>query len=193
MPDLTRRSLALLPLLLSWPGPARADAFPLPALMSKLGAVPERRAPFREQRRFAALNAPLQSAGTLYYRRPDYLEKNTTWPEPERLVVDGGRFVLTEGNDAPRVINLNGQPELRTMIEGMRGPLAGDLAALERGFTVQAAGTLGAWTLDLIPRDPAAQRLLRSIRLAGQDDAIRDLWLEQANGDEQWMQIGAPA
>ncbi len=161
--------------------------------MAKLAAVQERRAPFREQRRFAALNEPLLSTGTLFYRRPDYLEKNTIWPQPERLVVDGDRFVLTEGNDAPRVVDLGAQPELRTMIEGMRGPLAGDLAALQRSFTVQAGGTLASWTLDLTPRDPAALRLLRLIRLAGGDDVVHDLWLEQANGDEQWMQIGAPA
>ena len=161
--------------------------------MAKLAAVPQRRAPFREQRRFAALSQPLLSSGTLFYRRPTYLEKETTWPETERLVVDGNRFVLTEGNEAPRVVDLDAQPELRTMIEGMRGPLAGDLAALQRGFTIQAGGTLTSWNLELTPRDPAAQRLLQLVRLAGQDDMVHDLWLEQANGDQQWMQIGTPS
>ncbi|GAC1336747.1 MAG: hypothetical protein NVSMB18_00510 [Acetobacteraceae bacterium] len=161
--------------------------------MTRLAAVPERRAVFREQRRFAALSEPLQSRGHLLYRRPDYLEKITDWPQPERLVVDGDRLILTEANEPPRVVPLGSQPELRTMIDGMRGPLAGDLAALRRGFAVEAAGSLQDWTLTLTPLDPRAARLLRRIGVGGHDDMIRDIRLIQANGDEQWMQIGPPA
>lgn len=157
--------------------------------MAKLAAVPERRARFRERRQFAALSQPLESAGRLYYRRPDYLEKVTDWPNPERLVVDGSRLILTEANEAPRVVDLRSQPEMRTLIDGLRGPLAGDLGALQRSFTVQAGGTLAQWALELTPREPRASQFLRWIRVAGQEDVIREIRLVQANGDEQWMQI----
>lgn len=186
-----RRSLFLLPLL-CWPAQARADAFPLAALMARLAAVPERRASFREIRRFAALSEPLVSQGHLFYRRPDHMEKITDWPQPERLVIDGDRLILTEGNDAPRVVPLGAQPELRALIEGMRGPLAGDLAALQRNFDVAGSGTLAAWTLTLTPRDPRTTRLLRGIEITGAEGEIRAIRLTQANGDEQAMQIGPP-
>lgn len=191
-PRLARRPLLLLPLL-SWPVASHAEAFPLASLMARLAAVPERRAAFRELRRFAALQEPLQSRGHLLYRRPSYIEKITDWPEPERLVVDGSYLTLTEGNEAPRVVDLRSQPELATMIDGLRGPLSGNLAALQDRFRIAAAGNLAAWTLDLTPRDDRAARFLRSLRLAGRDDAITELLLTQANGDEQWMQIGPPA
>lgn len=158
--------------------------------MARLAAVPERRATFREQRRFAALTEPLLSNGRLLYRRPDYLEKDTEWPVPERMVIDGSRLIITPpGNDPPQVVDLDAQPGLRAMVEGMRGPLAGDLDALQRSFHVEAAGALAAWTLLLTPRDPLAAKLLRAVRLAGRDSWIADILIQQANGDEQAMQV----
>jgi len=158
--------------------------------MARLASVPERRATFREQRRFAALSEPLLSQGHLLYRRPDYLEKVTDWPSPEQLVIDGDRLVLTEGNEPPKVVPLGAQPELRALVEAMRGPLAGDLPALQRSFEVAGAGDLDAWTLTLTPRDPRATRFLRAVVLTGSGDAIRSIRLTLANGDEQLMQIG---
>lgn len=178
----------LLPLL-CWTGGARADGFPLAQLMARLAAVPERRAAFREERRFATLSEPLMSRGHLLYRRPGYLEKVTDWPQPERLVVDGRWLSLMEGNDPPRVVDLRAQPELRSMIDGLLGPLSGDLAGLQARFSIEAAGELAAWTLALAPREERARQFLRSLRLAGREDAITDVRLVQANGDEQWMQI----
>jgi hypothetical protein len=187
MPHLKRRGLLLL--LAGWPVASRAEPFPLAALMALLAAVPERRATFREEKRLAALTEPLVSQGRLLYRRPDYLEKITDWPVPEQLVIDRDRLVLTEANDPPRVVPLGAQPELRTMVEAMRGPLAGDLAALQRSFDVAGTGTLAAWTLILTPRDLAARRILKSVALQGARDEIRIIRLDQANGDEQTMQI----
>lgn len=161
--------------------------------MAKLAAIPERRAAFQERRTFAALSEPLLSRGQLLYRRPAYLEKRTDWPQPERMVVDGPYLSVTEANDAPRVIDLRGQPELRAMIDGLRSPLAGDLAALQDRFSIAAAGSLAAWSLDLKPRDDRTARFLRSLRLTGRDDSITEIHLLQANGDEQWMQIGPPS
>lgn len=161
--------------------------------MSRLAAVPERRAIFQEQRKFAALSAPLLSRGHLLYRRPDYFEKVTDWPEPERLVVNGPWLALTESTDAPRVVDLRGQPEMRAMIDGLRAPLAGDLALLQEQFKLHASGSLAAWTLELTPRGDRAARFLRSLVLAGRVDWITEIRLTQANDDEQIMQIGPPA
>jgi outer membrane lipoprotein-sorting protein len=189
MPIKARRSLLLLPLL-ALPRLAQAEPFPLAALMARLASVAERRAIFREQRRFAALTETLQSSGRLLYRRPDYLEKTTEWPVPERMVIDGSRLIITpSGNEPPQVVDLASQPELRTMMEAIRGPLAGDRDALQQSFQVQAGGTLEDWTLELTPRAPNMAKLLRVVRLAGSDSWIHDIRLVQANGDDEWMQI----
>ena len=156
--------------------------------MARLASVPERRASFREQRRFAALDTPLDSAGTLSYRK-GYLEKDTTWPQPERLVVQGDRLILTSGNEPPRVIDMAMVPELRTLVDAIRGPLLGDAAALRQAFHATTGGTMAAWTLDLTPRSPAAAKFLRGVRLQGHEDQVDRLAITQANGDEQVMTI----
>ncbi len=156
--------------------------------MARLAATPERRAAFRERRRFAALSMPLESVGTLSYRQ-GHLEKITTWPQPERLEVNGDRLILTVGNDPPRVIDMARVPELRALIDAIRGPLLGDAAAVRRAFRAETAGTLAAWTLDLTPLDPAAARFLRRVHLQGRDDQVDRLVITQANGDEQAMTI----
>ncbi len=158
--------------------------------MAQLAAIPERRARFREERRYAALTQSLVSRGTLVYRRPSYLEMDKDWPTAERTVIDGTRLIVTvPGNDPPRVLDFAGRPEIGTTFEAMRAPLAGDLAALRRVFTVQAEGTALAWTLLLTPRDPAAAKVMRTARIAGRDAWIADIRFTEANGDEAWMQI----
>ncbi len=181
--------LALLAPRRVWGSDREADGLDLPALMAGLAAVPERRAAFQETRRFAALDQPLLSTGHLLYRRPGYLSKTTDWPQPESLVVDGGRLVLTEGNEAPRVLDLGAVPELRTLVDAVRGPLAGDLPALRRAFAVTATGSLDGWTLGLVPLDPRAARLLRQAEVSGRGAEVTAVRLVQANGDEQRMAI----
>lgn len=181
-----------LPLLLCCRAAAAEDAPSLDALLARLAAVPERRAAFREQRRFAAIEGTLESSGTLVFR-PGRLEKLTTWPQQERLEVEGDRLVLTTGNDPPRVIDMASVPEMRVLIDAIRGPLLGDAPALRRAFTATVSGTMANWTLDLTPRDPQATRFLRSVRLQGQQDQPTILSLTQQNGDQQTMQILSPS
>ncbi len=159
--------------------------------MARLATVPERQAAFREEKRIAALTAPLLSTGTLLYRRPGHLEKLTGWPEREALVVDGDQVVLTAGNDPPRVVPLTADPGLRALVDAFRAPLAGDLPALARSFRVQGSGTLAAWQLDLTPTNPAVARFLRSVRVAGSGEELRTIATVQSNGDEQLIAIAA--
>lgn len=190
MPDPIRRSLVALPLLLC-ARRGRAEAFALEAVMARLASVAERRARFSEERRFAALTQPMASRGRLFYRRPDYLEMNKEWPVAERTVIDGTRLIVTEpgSNDPPHVMDFSGRPELGTMFEAMRAPLAGDLGALLRVFAVSGAGSVAAWSMTLVPRDPGAAALMRSANLAGRGDWIDAIQIVQANGDESRMQI----
>ncbi len=158
-------------------------------LMAMMAAVPVRRAVFHEVKRFAALAVPLESSGHLLFRRPGHLEKITDSPQAESLVVDGERVSLTEADGRTRVIDLGTQPELRSLVEAMRGPLAGDGAALERGFKISLTGTRAAWQLDLTPIDPRAARLVAAVHITGSGSNMREVLVVQANGDTQDMSI----
>ena len=143
--------------------------------------MPERRASFIEERRFRALDQALESRGTLSLRR-GRLEKVTDWPQPERLEVEGDRVVMTLGNEPPRVIELGMAPELRVLIDAIRGPLLGDAAALRRAFDARVSGTEAGWTLTLVPREASASRLMRDAVLSGHGDQVDRLVVTQANG-----------
>lgn len=157
--------------------------------MAQLAAVPERRARLVEEKRLAVLDQPLRSTGRLLYRRPDHLEKITVSPEPESLVVNGDRLVLTQGQEPPRVVDIASQPDLRALVDAVRGSLAGDLAALRRSFAVTASGTLGAWRILLVPTDPGAARMLARVELRGAGDAPREVDIRQADGDDDRLLI----
>lgn len=201
MPGVLRRRAAL-PLLLSClavpraartqpapegEAPAEATPLDLEALMARMAAVPERRESFREERRLAALQFPLVMTGTLRYRRPARLEKLTETPQPESLVVDGDRVELTPGNEPTQFLDLARTPELRALVDAIRAPLSGDLAALRRSFAVRATGTPSAWLLELQPREPRAARFLHEVRLTGSGTNVRETLLVLANGDVHHM------
>lgn len=168
-------------------------------VMARLAAVPARRTAFTEEKTLAQIDGALRSQGELIYRRPDYLEKNTTWPQPERLVIDADRLIITAGNDAPRVVDLRGQPALRALVEAMRAPLSGDLATLRRDYAVQATGTPDRWRIVLTPAAQAAAQpagqapLLRRVTLTGTGGDVAAIELVQSNGDEDRILVAPPA
>ena len=158
--------------------------------MARLAAAPERQSRFVEEKRLAALGAPLRSEGRLAYRKPGHLEKVTTSPVPESLVVDGDRLVIGGGDGPPQVVELGAQPEIRLLVDTIRGALSGDLPLLRRSYDVTGEGTPGDWEIVLRPRDPAVARLVREVRLSGGAD-LRRLRSVAVNGDTDTLDVGA--
>lgn len=169
--------------------PVWEGRFDLVSLVRQLGGVAERRATFREVRRIAALDQPLESTGTLLWRRPDLIEKITEWPIRERVTVRGDRFELASPGRPVQVLDLGMQPELRTLLAALRAPLAGDAAALERDFEVGLAGAPAAWTLRLVPRDRQARRFVTVIEVAGSLAEPSAILVREAQGDEQSLRL----
>ena len=157
--------------------------------MARLAAAPERRASFREEKTLAALAQPLVSWGRLLYRRPAYMEKITTSPEPERLVVDGSRLVLTEAQEPPRAIDLDSVPELRGLVDTVRGTLSGDLATLRRTFSVALAGQADAWRLTLTPASAGTAKLVARVLIEGAGAEPLRITTIQPNGDTDRLDI----
>jgi outer membrane lipoprotein-sorting protein len=157
--------------------------------MTRLASFPERHATFREEKYLAALDHPLRSEGRLYFRRPGHLEKTTTAPRPESLVVDGETLTVTRPGTAPVALQLPDQPELEALVDAVRAPLAGDLALMRRHFVVSAEGSLQVWRITLRPGDPGRRHLVQRILVDGNGDDIITIRVEQANGDTQIMQV----
>jgi hypothetical protein len=157
--------------------------------MHLLAQVVESRSTFTEVKTIAALTVPLYASGELLYRRPDYLEKVTEQPRPEKMVVEGDRLTISTASEPSREIDLASQEMIRGLVDAIRGTLAGELALLQQNYRVEMQGDLTGWRLTLTPTDPAVQLAVSQITIEGVQDSLRFIHTVQANGDESRMTI----
>jgi hypothetical protein len=173
------------------PGPGRPGApDPLDQLMQLLAARRHGHVAFTEEQHLTVLDRPLESSGELLYEAPDRLEKRTLRPRPETLVLSHGVLSATRAGRT-RVVELAAWPQLAPLIESIRATLAGDRASLERVFEVRLEGDLGEWSLELVPRDKAAARLVKEVRIQGEQARLRTVDMLQPDGDRSRLTIGA--
>jgi hypothetical protein len=144
---------------------------------------------FTEVQQLAMLDRPLQSSGELLYEAPDRLEKRTLKPKAQTLILEHGVLTARRGRRA-HVMELRDYPQVVPFVESIRATLAGDRAALERFFRVQFDGTLGAWTLLLVPVDATLAGAVKDIRIEGERDVIRTVEIRQSDGDRSLLSIG---
>ena len=192
-----KRNLLALGLLLASAGCAAAAAAEGPGgdagsgLDQLMGLMAQRRhgeADFSEKKYLSVLKQPLESSGLLIYDAPDHLEQRTTRPRPQSVVLDHGIVTMQIGQRR-RVLRLADYPQLAPLIDSIRATLAGDRAALERAFELQFSGTLAHWQLRLEPRDAQLAATLKRIDLQGEGDAVREVEVQQSDGDRSVMRI----
>lgn len=153
------------------------------ALMAQLAGVASSRARFVETRQSALLKQPLVLTGTLVYQRPDRLEKHVATPFVESVTIAGSRVDIARPGETGRTIAMPPAGPARALAESLRATLAGDLPALARHFVVEVAGTPGAWTMTLTPRDPALAATVERVTFAGAADRVQRIDVLEASGD----------
>lgn len=194
---MSRRAQAFICLVLmiaaALPAPtARAESaappFDLALLMAHFRTVKSGSARFTERRYLHVLNTPLDDSGVLIYEAPDKLQKQTLQPNQQNMVVERDTVTIT-GEGKTQTLSLVDYPQLSAFIEGIRATLAGDAATLQRIYTTQLSGNMGAWTLTLVPRDAAMQAIVTSITISGSDASIREVKTAEHDGDHTDMTI----
>jgi hypothetical protein len=176
---------------------ARAADSPSPAseppafaeVMGLFAARTQGRVAFTETHELAMLKQPLTSSGELVYVAPDRLEKHTTEPKAETLVLDHGMLTAQRGRHTYTVA-LKDAPQVIPFVESVRATLAGDQAALERYFTTRFVGDAAHWRLTLLPRDAAIAKTVQQIRMEGERGAIHTVEIREADGDRSLLNIG---
>lgn len=168
--------------------PSWAAGWTVAQLMDLLARSQPGRAVFNETKFIAILDRPLESSGELRFTPPNRLEKRTLAPGSETLVADGDTLTL-EFLGRRHSLALREHPEVAVFIEGIRGTLAGDRAALERSFALSLTGEAERWTLVLRPLAPAAARIVSRIEVGGSRAEVRRIEITQADGDRSLMLI----
>lgn len=185
--------LLLLPLVFVLVGMQPATALSSPPLadrvMSLLANLPSRQVPFVERKDLRSLTVPLVSSGTLIFVRPDYLEKDTKKPKPERLVIEGNKLTMVEPGKAPQAVAIADHPDLSALVETLRATLRGDLHTLKSLYEITDQGTLQSWRLDLTPISPALRGALAGVSLSGVDAELKEIIIRQPNGDTDQLRL----
>ncbi|MSP01566.1 MAG: hypothetical protein EXR07_11045 [Acetobacteraceae bacterium] len=166
-------------------GPVQAADDPsrlLNTLMRMLAEKTARQTAFHEEKTIPNLTKPLVSSGVLVYRYPDHLEKRTTSPIREDLVVEGRRASMTGGGADTHVVDIDAHAELRVVIDTLLGVLSGNLTMLRLDFDVTVEGDAANWRIDLLPRGKDAPRFLRNASITGHQSAIREIRLLLPHG-----------
>ena len=153
-------------------------------------AKPGRRA-FRETKHLALLDKPVESSGELVFTPPARLEKRTTSPKPESVVVDGDAVTI-ERNGRKQTLSLREHPAIGVLVDSIRATLAGDLNALTRAYSIGLEGGDARWKLTLRPLDPSSATVVEHLEITGAKDEVRGVEIFQADGDRSVMTI-APA
>ena len=104
----------------------------LTQIMQGLAAQPSRQAHFSMQKHLSSLAAPVLSQGTLSYRRPDRLEQDTTAPQPERLLIEGGTVSITSPGPPGRPLPIAASPALPRAISPTCQPRRANSRAVQR-------------------------------------------------------------
>lgn len=174
------------------PAPAQAQApsqaWSVEQLMQLLAQTRASRARFEEKKYLSALDEPLESSGELIYQAPDRLEKRTTAPHAESLVLDKDMLVF-ERQGRKRSIPVQAYPEVGAFVESIRATLAGDQQALARYYKMVLKGHSGRWTLSLQPLQAKAAALVSQVSVTGQRERIDAIEILQRNGDRSVMSI----
>jgi outer membrane lipoprotein carrier protein LolA len=145
---------------------------------------------FVERQFIAILDRSTDTSGELFYDAPDYLEKRTLKPKPESLILDRGTLRIHRGNRTV-VLSLRDYPQIAPFIDSIRATLAGDLAALNRTYTLSFTTVTDGWHLALVPRDVKLAAAVAKIQVSGVGDVIHSVEFERPGGDHSVMSISA--
>lgn len=170
----------------------------------------DQRVAFVEQQKVRLLRNPIELRGEVWIEDGSAMVMRVLEPhveerriEPGRLVVIRPPFWSTRSPDEA----IAKAPRLSTALNPSRGAhlalwaavqvLSSDgaasqtrFAALRERFTaaaLEAGGPDAGWAVELLPRDEAAQRQLRSIRLYGRADRLERIRVD--HGPDRWRDM----
>jgi hypothetical protein len=167
---------------------AQAGTFDLVRLMRLLSLAPEAEVPYTERKYSSLLAEPIVSSGTLSYRRPDTVEKNTATPRSERFRIVGGDLIVVR-NGAQQRYPLSSQPLLSAFAASLRGVLAGDAALLRSHYRLALEGEEQGWRLEMIPLEEEIGRYVERITVSGRAGRIEQIEVREASGDRSVLQV----
>ena len=125
----------------------------------------------------------------LAWQAPDRLEKRTISPIEECCGSRAADWTYARPDRGiHREFGLDEQPEMRALVEAIRGTLAGDAAALRRYYEIGFDGTAEVPGAGVVPLSLRVRAAVQRIRLAGRGAQVLEVETE-GNGGVTRMRI----
>jgi hypothetical protein len=154
------------------------------ALIGALGRPAPARTAFAEARFMQMLDRPLVVSGELAWLGGDTLERHVTRPHEETARIAGGKVSQQREGKGERSFSLERAPQLKVLVDSFVALLGGDAGRLRKAFAIARRGdAAGALSLSLTPRDLDVARTVASIRIDGEGQEARCMWMQEADGD----------
>jgi outer membrane lipoprotein-sorting protein len=163
----------------------------MPGLMRLFANNKSIRAEFTERKYVRILDAPVESKGELVFSAPARLEKRTTEPRPEALVIDGNQVSIERGSSR-RSLSLEEFPDMASLVRSLTATFRGDQISIEQFFNWQLSGPLNRWQLVLRPKSSKVFITLGEIRLMGDGGYVHTVETTLTDGDRSLMTLGRP-
>ena len=157
---------------------------PAQALIAALGQPAPAHTAFAEARFLKLLDRPLVVSGQLSWLGGDQLERSVEKPRRETAIIADGEVTQQREGRHPRHFSLKRAPQLQVLLDSFVALLSGDAARLQQAFEIRQTGVAdAAWTLTLLPRDPAVAKTVASISVDGYGKQSRCMHMQEADGD----------
>lgn len=187
----TRFTFLLVLFSLLCAGAVQAADIDMPGLMRLFANNKNIRAEFIERKYVRILDAPVESKGELIFSAPARLEKRTTEPRPEALVIDGNQVSIERGSSR-RSLSLDEFPDMASLVRSLTATFRGDQLSIEQFFTWTLSGPANRWQLVLRPKSSKLFITLGEIRLAGDGGYVHTVETTLTDGDRSLMTLGRP-
>ena len=188
------RCIAMLCLLFAMPAQASDDV--VAAVKAQLEQPNVLRGNFEQSKQIEGFSKPLLSSGDFIVSRERGVLWRTVEPFPSVLKLTRDEIVASQGDAVTFRLSADSEPSVRIINGLMFSLLNGDVAALDKQFTIGGSKTAGQWSLDLKPKQAAFAKLIRAIALKG-DAHVREIAIDEANGDKTQIrfsdQVSEPA
>ena len=136
------------------------------AAWTAMAEVDSLRARFRQVRHTSLLSKPVESTGTLHFRRPDRLAWTVLEPSRSTFVVAGSRVGVSYPDlGVEQVFDVAENAEIARTVQGMTAWLSGDLETIARDYRIAWESTEEGGLAVLTPRSVPLRALVQQMEL----------------------------
>jgi hypothetical protein len=138
---------------------------------------------FAEEKKVAILTRPLRSTGELIFLPDRGLYRKLMTPFAQELLITPTAIHQRDPRGRMEKLALATLPAAQAFVNAFLAVFSGSFEALHSHFQVYFSSESSRWQLGLMPTHTVMHTLISCIVLAGENEHLIDLWVQETNGD----------